>query len=70
MFQGKTEGDQIFAIFKKLGSPTPKDYEKFTKKVPFEKKLFEDFPEFESQVNENTFKGYIKDYKNLYNLLK
>lgn len=44
LFQGKTEGDQIFAIFSLLGTPSNREYEMLSRKVPFDPKLFKEFP--------------------------
>ena len=38
--------------------------------VPFEEKIFEEFPKFENKIDPKYFKDHIKDYKNLYDLLK
>ena len=35
LFQGSSEGDQLFAIFQKLGSPTKRELEILGKKVPY-----------------------------------
>lgn len=38
IFQGKSEGDQLFAIFNMIGSPSEEDYATFSRKVPFDPK--------------------------------
>jgi len=36
LFQGKSEGDQFFAIMKILGTPTKQELDEFGKMVPFD----------------------------------
>lgn len=38
LFKGKSEGDQLFAILKVMGSLSTKDVEYYTNRVPFENK--------------------------------
>ena len=68
LFQGKTEGDQLFAIFKVLGSPTPEEYEELSMMVPFEPKIFNEFKTFKRQSFREKF-YYIEDFDNLMDLL-
>lgn len=44
IFQGKTESDQIGAIFANLGTPSESDYLELAKLVPFDPNLFNEFP--------------------------
>ena len=47
LFKGKSEGDQLFAIFKVLGNFTQSDTEYFQSRVPFDNKLlFREFTKF------------------------
>ena len=43
LFQGKSEGDQLFKIFEKIGSPSEKDFEFLQKYVPYDPKIFKEF---------------------------
>jgi serine/threonine protein kinase len=73
LFQGKTEGDQLFAIFSTIGSPTEAEYDELAKKVPFDPKLFKEFPTVpKSAENKEKFTKLfyiIKDRQNLLDLL-
>lgn len=73
IFQGKSEGDQLFAIFNVIGSPSEKEYETLSKKVPFDPKLFKEFPTVpkNSEENDRFSKLFVnfKDKKNLYDIL-
>ncbi len=73
LFQGKTEGDQLFAIFNVLGSPSEHEYELIAKKVPFDPKLFKEFPVVPKPSEENDRFGKLfpnfKDKKHLFDLL-
>jgi serine/threonine protein kinase len=68
LFQGKTEGDQLFAIFKVLGSPTQEEYDELSMMVPFDPKIFNEFKAFKRQSLKEKF-YYIDDYENLEDLL-
>ena len=68
LFQGKSEGDQLFAIFKVLGSPTKAEYEEYSMIVPFDSKIFSDFKSHKRQSFKEKF-YYMKDYDNLMDLL-
>lgn len=70
IFQGKSEGDQLFAIFKILGSPTQDEYSELSAMVPFDPKIFKEFKNYKLNTTffEDQF-SYIKDYKNLMDLL-
>lgn len=66
-FEGKSEGDQLFAIFKVLGSPTKEDYDDYGKIVPFDPKIFKEFKVYPKQDMRDKF-YYIQDYDNLMDL--
>eukprot|EP01016_Furgasonia_blochmanni_P047420 TRINITY_DN6968_c0_g1_i2.p1 TRINITY_DN6968_c0_g1~~TRINITY_DN6968_c0_g1_i2.p1 ORF type:complete len:312 (+),score=33.15 TRINITY_DN6968_c0_g1_i2:54-989(+) len=69
IFQGKSEGDQLFAIFKMLGSPSPDEIEEYKNRVPFDKNLFNEFKQYKrSSLREKFY--YIQDYDNLIDLLE
>ena len=68
LFQGKSEGDQLFAIFKVFGSPTQAEYDEYSMIVPFDPKIFNDFKIYKRHSFKERF-YYIKDYDNLMDLL-
>jgi len=68
IFKGQSEGEQLFAIFKILGSPTQSEYEELSYLVPFDPKLFNEFKIFPGQSLRLLF-GYFKDLDNLLDLL-
>lgn len=71
LFQGTEEGNQLFAIFKVLGSPSKEEYEELSKRVPYDPKLFEDFPRYPRNIEKFMSKfHYIKDADNLQDLLQ
>ncbi|CAD8186337.1 unnamed protein product [Paramecium octaurelia] len=47
LFIGKSEGDQFFQILRILGSFTKSDLKYYQKVVPFDVKLFKEFPKYE-----------------------
>eukprot|EP01017_Pseudomicrothorax_dubius_P025858 TRINITY_DN2837_c0_g1_i4.p1 TRINITY_DN2837_c0_g1~~TRINITY_DN2837_c0_g1_i4.p1 ORF type:complete len:218 (+),score=46.91 TRINITY_DN2837_c0_g1_i4:114-767(+) len=68
IFQGKSEGDQLFAIFKVLGSPKQEDLNELKGRVPFDSSLLDEFRAYPRQnLREKFF--YISDFDNLVNLL-
>lgn len=70
LFQGSDEGNQLFAIFKVLGSPNEAEFKTYAQRVPYDSKIFKDFPKYER--NDNMFKKrytQIKDKDNLVDLL-
>lgn len=73
IFQGKTEGDQLFTIFGVLGSPSEKEYDTLGAKVPFDPKLFQEFPKYPKNCEQNDKLekklGHFKDKRNLMDLL-
>ena len=46
MFKGKTEGDQLFAIFKILGSMNQQEIKEYKARVPFDNSLIDSFGTF------------------------
>jgi len=68
LFQGKSEGDQLFKIFEVLGSPTDKEFQELGKLVPYDKKIFKEFKKYPKKSLRNRF-SYIKDINNLLDLL-
>lgn len=70
IFQGTDEGNQLFAIFKVLGSPSKEDYEEFSKRVPYDAKIFQDFPRYKVDEERLLEKFHImKDKDNLMDLV-
>ena len=70
LFQGKSEGDQLFAIFKVLGSPTTEDFVQWEKLfVHFDHALFIEFKNYKPIDLKRMFVG-IKDLDYLLDLLK
>lgn len=68
LFQGKTEGDQLFAIFKVLGSPSKEDFDAYIKQVPFDPQLFKEFKNYKG-INLKEKFPHILDIDNLMDLL-
>lgn len=69
IFQGKSEGDQLFSIFRVLGSPTVEQYEEFSKMVPFDPKIFNDFKTYPRPDISAKFKATIQDMDNFLDLM-
>lgn len=46
IFKGKTEGDQLFAIFRVLGSMSAEELGEYKQRVPFDPVLFDSFGSF------------------------
>jgi glycogen synthase kinase 3 beta len=68
LFQGKSEGDQLFAIFKTLGTPTKDEIAELKKKVPFDSSLLDEFKAYPRPSWKEKF-FYINDYDLLIDLL-
>ena len=68
IFQGKTEGEQLFAIFKVLGSPSSEVFKEFSERVPFDPSIFSKFP-FYPGKNVRNMIGNFDDMDNLMDLL-
>ena len=56
MFKGKTEGDQLFAIFRILGSMSKEEIGEYKKRVPFDPVLFDSFGIFKRVNLKELFK--------------
>lgn len=69
IFQGKSEGDQLFAIFRTLGSPTAEQFQEYAKMVPFDAKLFNDFKTYARPNISSEFSNSIKDIDNFLDLM-
>ena len=70
LFQGKSEGDQLFAIFKALGSPTIDQFKEWEKiLIHFDHSLFTEFKNYKGIDLKRIFVG-MKDIDNLMDLLK
>ncbi|CAD8090128.1 unnamed protein product [Paramecium sonneborni] len=70
LFKGKSEGDQLFAILKVMGSFSQSDIEYFINKVPFENKMiFKELCRYKKQNLKEKF-SQIKDLDNYLDLLK
>ncbi|EGR31693.1 protein kinase domain protein [Ichthyophthirius multifiliis] len=69
IFQGKTEGDQLFAIFKILGSPSKEEFDKIAERVPYDKKIFQEFQTYEKQDISLNFQ-HLKESEQFLDLLK
>lgn len=46
LFKGKSEGDQLFAIFRIMGSMTAEETNSYKSRVPFDCSLFDSFGSF------------------------
>jgi glycogen synthase kinase 3 beta len=68
LFRGKTEGDQLFAIFRILGSMTEEETKLYKTRVPFDASLFDSFGSF-SPVNLKECFSCVKDCANFLDLL-
>ncbi|CAD8103495.1 unnamed protein product [Paramecium sonneborni] len=69
LFKGKSEGDQLFAILKVMGSFNSSDIEYFQNKVPFENKMiFKELARYKKQNLKEKF-SQIKDLDNYLDLL-
>ncbi|CAD8165383.1 unnamed protein product [Paramecium octaurelia] len=69
LFKGKSEGDQLFAIFKVMGSFSQSEMEYFSNKVPFDHKIF--FKELQKYKKQNLKEKFsqMKDLDNFLDLL-
>ena len=68
LFRGRSEGDQLFAIFRLIGSPTQEEYDELTKLIPFDPKIIKEFGFHKKQSLRDNFKN-IQDIDNLIDLL-
>lgn len=69
LFQGKTEGDQIFAMFKVIGTPSPKDLEDLGRRVPYDPKIFKEFESFPSGGTSASFRERFVMSNDIENLM-
>lgn len=69
LFQGKTEGDQIFAMFKVIGTPSSEDLFELSKRVPYDPNIFSEFRSFPSGGTSASFRDRFKMSNDLENLL-
>jgi serine/threonine protein kinase len=60
----------LFAIFNMIGSPSEQDYQDYSRRVPFDPKLFNDFPVVRRE-KEDFAKQFVhfNDHENLLDLL-
>lgn len=68
VFKGKSEGDQLFAIFKVIGSLSAEEVAEYTKRVPFDPALFKEFGHFD-RINLREKFSMVKDFDNFQDLL-
>ncbi|CAD8205752.1 unnamed protein product [Paramecium octaurelia] len=69
LFKGKSEGDQLFAILKVMGSFSKKDVEYFSSRVPFNNQsIFKELSRYKKQNLRQKF-SQIKDLDNYLDLL-
>lgn len=69
LFQGETDGDQLFAIFDVLGSPNEEELREFAKRVPFDAKIFSEFKNIKGQNLKKKFSGVFEDFEQFLDLL-
>lgn len=69
LFQGQTDGDQLFAIFDVLGSPNDTELKELAKRVPFDTKIFKEFKEIKGENLKKKFNGAVADLENFLDLL-
>jgi serine/threonine protein kinase len=72
LFQGKTENDQLFAIYSILGSPSARELDLLSKKVPFDIKLLRDLTPIPRNTKEIFYRMFhwVQDKANLIDLLE
>jgi glycogen synthase kinase 3 beta len=68
IFKGKTEGDQLFAIFRILGSLNSEEVKEYKQRVPFDPSLFDSFGVFK-RINMKDFFKCVTDRTNFLDLL-
>ncbi len=69
LFQGQTDGDQLFAILDVLGSPTDEEMKELAKRVPFDAKIFKDFKNIKGQNLKKKFIGVFTNTELFLDLL-
>ena len=68
LFKGRTEGDQIFAAFKLLGSFTPEERAEYNRKVPFDCGMLNDIMQYK-RINLKEYFSMVTDITNFEDLL-
>lgn len=66
LFQGETDGDQLFAIFDVLGSPNEEELKELAKRVPFDSKIFSEFKNIKGQNLKKKFSGVFENTTDLF----
>ena len=66
LFQGETDGDQLFAIFDVLGSPNEEELKELAKRVPFDSKIFSEFKNIKGQNLKKKFSGVFENTTELF----
>ena len=69
LFQGQTDGDQLFAILDVLGSPNEEDLKELAKRVPFDTKIFNEFKNIKGQNLKKKLGGVFNDTELFLDLL-
>ena len=70
LFQGQTDGDQLFAILDVLGSPNEEELKELSKRVPFDAKIFSEFKNIKGQILKKKFAtGVFDDMEQFLDLL-
>ncbi len=57
-FRGRSEGDQLFAIFRTMGSMTDRELKHYEQKVPFDKSILQKLGCFEPRDVKGMFVGH------------
>jgi serine/threonine protein kinase len=68
LFRGKTEGDQLFAIFKIIGSLNSEELKQYKSRVPFDPSLIDAFGQ-SKRVNLKEYFKVVDDKNNFIDLL-
>jgi glycogen synthase kinase 3 beta len=68
LFKGKSEGDQLFAIFRIMGSMNGEELGEYKQRVPFDPSLFDSFGKFK-RVNLKELFRVVNDKNNFLDLL-
>lgn len=68
IFKGKTEGDQLFAIFRILGSLNAEEMKEYKQRVPFDPSLFDSFGTFK-RINLKEYFKFVSAKNNFLDLL-
>ena len=68
LLQGKTEGDQLFAMFKIIGTPSTFELEELSKRVPYDPQIFKEFKIF-SSTGQRSFRDRFLMSSDIENLM-